>query len=573
MNATIRLALVSASVVLCLSSCKPRERGPNEPVPPVGPDSGRAAESLRYTSCATCPSGDVSLRFAWGDGDTSDWSGFVGSGESVAAPHAWDTAGSYDITAQARDVRGLESDWSMAKTARIGPANRAPDAPWHIDGPFEGHRFRSYEFSANARDPDGDSVSVRFDWGDGDTSGWSSYVGSGKSVSMAHAWDGIATFAVSAQARDRLGAKSPWCEAIDYSIGLADTIVAWYFTGGHGDYFSCPAISTDGTIYLTSRNCDSLYALTSDGAVKWRLLFGDQSSSDPVIGPDGTVYVTSVVDHRVAAVDPAGVVRWTYEVELGVASDGLAVASHGTVYVVSGGGALIAINPDGTTRWQYHTGDVPSRFGTSRMPAVGADGTVYFSSQDSGLFAVSADSTLNWIARIGRVWSATAIGSDGALYFVGDSAYLHALNGDGSVRWRCPINGEANSAPSIGADGTLCLSVGQEVWAIRPDGTVAWRAMVPSGARYQAPAVAADGTIYVGSEQEGLFALDGGGAVKWSFDSGSRLFSSPSIGPDGTVYVGDEDGFWALRGTAPLADSPWPKFHHDLRNTGRVGGR
>ena len=31
--------------------------------------------------------------------------------------------------------------------------------------------------------------------------------------------------------------------------------------------------------------------------------------------------------------------------------------------------------------------------------------------------------------------------------------------------------------------------------------------------------------------------------------------------------------FYALRGTSPLADSPWPKFQHDLRNTGRVGGR
>ena len=46
------------------------------------------------------------------------------------------------------------------------------------------------------------------------------------------------------------------------------------------------------------------------------------------------------------------------------------------------------------------------------------------------------------------------------------------------------------------------------------------------------------------------------------------------LGPDGTVYFGsDSNGFYALRGTSPLANSSWPKFHHDLRNTGRVGGR
>jgi len=57
-----------------------------------------------------------------------------------------------------------------------------------------------------------------------------------------------------------------------------------------------------------------------------------------------------------------------------------------------------------------------------------------------------------------------------------------------------------------------------------------------------------------------FFVLDTSGAFKWALPWDDCLTGSPAIGPDGTVYVGSYDGyFYALRGSAPLADSPWPK--------------
>jgi hypothetical protein len=39
------------------------------------------------------------------------------------------------------------------------------------------------------------------------------------------------------------------------------------------------------------------------------------------------------------------------------------------------------------------------------------------------------------------------------------------------------------------------------------------------------------------------------------------------------MYIGAADFYlYALWSPSPLADSPWPKFRHDLRNTGRTGG-
>ena len=44
---------------------------------------------------------------------------------------------------------------------------------------------------------------------------------------------------------------------------------------------------------------------------------------------------------------------------------------------------------------------------------------------------------------------------------------------------------------------------------------------------------------------------------------------SPSIGADGTVYVGGyDDDLYAVPGTTTLANSAWPKYRHDLLNTG-----
>jgi len=51
------------------------------------------------------------------------------------------------------------------------------------------------------------------------------------------------------------------------------------------------------------------------------------------------------------------------------------------------------------------------------------------------------------------------------------------------------------------------------------------------------------------------------------------MYSSPAIGSDGTVDITSSDScLYAVEGSRPLADTPWPKFHHDNKNTGRVGG-
>jgi outer membrane protein assembly factor BamB len=110
------------------------------------------------------------------------------------------------------------------------------------------------------------------------------------------------------------------------------------------------------------------------------------------------------------------------------------------------------------------------------------------------------------------------------------------------------------------------------IYAINPDGTAKWRYNSGTECR-SSPALTADGTVYIGSRDGCLHALNPDGSLKWLYEAGRNVESSPTIGPDGTIYFASDDGYlYALKGTSPLADSPWPKFHHDLANTGRVGG-
>ncbi len=65
-------------------------------------------------------------------------------------------------------------------------------------------------------------------------------------------------------------------------------------------------------------------------------------------------------------------------------------------------------------------------------------------------------------------------------------------------------------------------------------------------------------------------SLQGTGSHKWVFNTRNAVHSSPVIGPDGTVYFGSSDGsVYAVYGTAPPADTPWPMFRHDPRHLGR----
>jgi hypothetical protein len=88
--------------------------------------------------------------------------------------------------------------------------NQPPGVPSIPSGPTSGRKGDALRFSTAAEDPDGDSVSIRFDWGDSTTTDWSAPVWSGDSIVMMHAWRGFGAYSIRARARDAQGLASVW---------------------------------------------------------------------------------------------------------------------------------------------------------------------------------------------------------------------------------------------------------------------------------------------------------------------------------------------------------------------------
>ncbi len=190
------------------------------------------------------------------------------------------------------------------------------------------------------------------------------------------------------------------------------------------------------------------------------------------------------------------------------------------------------------------------------------------------------EGNLKWRIPLGNDISffSPAITADGAViicagFYDGNSYYLYAINPDGTLKWRTALDDESTS-PVINSDGAIyLLTYWGTVYSINPDGSIRWRTWIPPGWSCTAstPAVNTDWVSYMGGD--GFYAVSPDGRLRCQLAPGDFTCSSPAIGPDGTVYIGSSDGYlYAIQGSGTLANSPWPKFHHDNQNTGRVGG-
>jgi len=316
-------------------------------------------------------------------------------------------------------------------------------------------------------------------------------------------------------------------------IGPATPITRWrYWLGGTDSSRSSPAIAADGTIYIGPDD-SYLYAIRSDGTLRWRYQTGGQLISSPAIGSDGTIYVGSFEYYGyLLAVKPDGTLRWKYETG-GAVYSSPAIGTDGTIYVGSYDGYLYALQPNGSLRWRYQTGDW-----VRSSPAVGSDGTIYVGSDDNFVYAIQPNGTLRWRYQTGHdVYSSPAIGTDGTIYVGSNDGYLYAIQPNGSLRWRYQTGDWVRSSPAVGSDGTIYVgSDDRFVYAVRSDGTLRWRYQTGSWV-YMSPAVDADGAVYVGSLDGYLYAIEPGGALRWRHQTGTGVGRSSAIGADGTIYV------------------------------------
>ncbi|MCK5573324.1 MAG: PKD domain-containing protein, partial [Bacteroidetes bacterium] len=89
-----------------------------------------------------------------------------------------------------------------------GASNQPPSRPSVVSDVNSAFVNTSISFQGVTQDPEGDSISYRFHWGDGNSSGWSPYKASGESETLPHTFTQQGVYNVVVEARDRNGGVS-----------------------------------------------------------------------------------------------------------------------------------------------------------------------------------------------------------------------------------------------------------------------------------------------------------------------------------------------------------------------------
>lgn len=250
-----------------------------------------------------------------------------------------------------------------------------------------------------------------------------------------------------------------------------------------------PAIEDDGTVYIGS-NTSKLYAFNSDLTPKWTYGVGFEAFvGEPVIGSDGTVYFkastfqgNSSPQRRIFAIDKYGSWKWDWSLESWSEAPP-AIGRDGTIYYTDSL-KLHALDQGGHKKWEFTT-EGHIQFTLHSSPAIGADGTIYVTGQDlpagtSGtgygvIYAINPDGSKKWVhihSDSNEVGShnAPAVGANGSIYFGSRDTNIYKVVDHGTYPTQSvllgPTEGQVNSSPAIGHDGTLYIGCAYSVRAM-----------------------------------------------------------------------------------------------------------
>ncbi|MEA2552793.1 MAG: hypothetical protein QOJ65_969, partial [Fimbriimonadaceae bacterium] len=284
----------------------------------------------------------------------------------------------------------------------------------------------------------------------------------------------------------------------------------------------------------------------STGRIRWRFkVDAPYTSGNAAVSPDGTVYVCDTYG-RLYAVDSNGGLKW---IARGVGFFGslVSVGADGTIYVGNDGGAT-AVNPNGTVKWRFVD---TSNGWLLAGPNVGPDGNIYLTTSSvkggHGILSLTPAGTIRWshapVNEYGPINQNMTFGSGHVYvgvdqYTVDPQPATFGLTLNGSLVFKAVGPGGDNVDTAAGTNGDVyTTNWSNDLLAYTGNGTFRWNAF-GAGNEITAPRVGPDGTIYVVRDLGHVFALNQNGTVKWSYTD-ETIHDTPKADPQNTVLVAD----------------------------------
>lgn len=190
-------------------------RAPNHPTTPTGPSSGLPNIQYTFKTMVVDPDTDsIAVKFDWGNGRTPIWSTFHQSGDSIQDTITFSDTGTFSIKVKAKDINNDSSDWSNAFQFLVTTLNQPPNKPLTPIGPSYILPNVQYTFKTVVSDPDNDSVSAKFEWGNSRTPTWTNFYASGDTISDTVIYSDTGIYSIRTIAKDIHGDSSDWSEAL-----------------------------------------------------------------------------------------------------------------------------------------------------------------------------------------------------------------------------------------------------------------------------------------------------------------------------------------------------------------------
>lgn len=283
--------------------------------------------------------------------------------------------------------------------------------------------------------------------------------------------------------------------------------VKWRFDAPtKGSYGGGPMIGSDGTVYAASQD-GNLYAINPvTGTEKWRFNTGNDIRCFPALASDGTIYIaTRNAPRKIYAVSSAGIEKWNYDID--DIAGAIAVGNNGNVYVGSGK-TLYSLNSAGQKLWS-------APVGVTEMGGIAIKGTTLYvgAKGGEGLYAFSTSGSLLWNFSISTDAYSPAVASDGTIYISckkinsEGGGVVYAINPNGTQKWKFAAEGGGFNfgSPTLDENGVIYVASERggasfsAVYAINPDGTQKWKLdKGSSGQMFSTPAIGDNGVLYLG---------------------------------------------------------------------------
>jgi outer membrane protein assembly factor BamB len=472
----------------------------------------------------------------------------------------------------------------------VGACGKGPLVPDAPKGSAQWLRNIAMACTTSTTDASGAQVSYQFDWGDGTKSQWSQFIDGGVAFADTHSYTDIGSFKIRSRAKNAKRA-SGWSAPLDITVVPGEGVVLWSigFTDPEdiedsSDFTNNSfAIGPDNTAYIA---CDygALIAHRPSGSIAWKFVLPDldQFTAAPIVADDGTILIGCSNDF-VYALNSDGTVKWADSVGSQVWATG-ALGADGTSYFQTADSCVIALRPDDSTRWTFDS------IGGNSSPVIGVDGTVYFVNQEGVVHSVDpSNGSPKWtypLTNAGSTQPPAIDPSRNVLYVVSDAGLLQSIDlTTGGGGWSDSAGQDA-SAPVVGPDGSIFIGGGGRLTKFSPDDDRLWTFTPPMSGVVSTPAITVDGYLYVLvvafkkrlalQAADSLYAVNPDGTRRWACGLGEGMYdpeyplSAPKLDASGFIYVGDGYRAWCVAGVSAPAQSIWPMFQRDAQNTGRA---